>query len=82
MFSSVRATAAEKAAARPGDQIVTPADVIMDRAFTVEGAPAEVWPWLAQLARAGPGGYLPRSAERFLPRGGGRRGRSGRPGRS
>jgi hypothetical protein len=68
MFSGVSASPAERAVARPGDQIVDPADVVMDRAFTVEGAPAEVWPWLAQLGKGRAGWYLPRRAERFVPR--------------
>lgn len=66
MFSGVRATAAEKAISRPGDDIVSPADVVMDRAFTVAGAPETVWPWLAQLGKRRAGWYLPRTVERLL----------------
>ena len=68
MFSSVAASPAERAAPRPGDQIVAPADVVMDRAFTVAAPPAAVWPWLAQLGKGRAGWYLPRRLERFLPR--------------
>jgi hypothetical protein len=31
--------------------------------------PDEVWPWLVQLGKGRAGWYLPRSVERFLPRG-------------
>jgi len=68
MFASVAATAAEKQARRPGDDLVDPADVIMDRAFTVPAPPEQVWPWLAQLGKRRAGWYLPARTERFLPR--------------
>ena len=69
MFASVKATPAERAAARPGDDLVSPADVIMDRAITLPGSPALVWPWLLQLGKQRAGWYLPRRVERFLPPG-------------
>ena len=65
---SVAASAAEKAAARPGDAIVARADVVMDRAFTVDGAVEAVWPWLVQLGKRRAGWYLPGRVERLLPR--------------
>ncbi|HEV2634577.1 MAG TPA: hypothetical protein VGX23_05490 [Actinocrinis sp.] len=68
VFENVQATAAERAAARPGDESVRPADVVMDRAFTVPGDSAQVWPWIAQLGKARAGWYLPRRVERALPR--------------
>ncbi|MBE7196000.1 MAG: hypothetical protein INR66_26415 [Gordonia polyisoprenivorans] len=68
MFDAVRATDSERRAARPGDEIVAPADVVMDRAFTVAATPAAVWPWLVQLGKQRAGWYLPRSIERMLPR--------------
>ncbi len=58
----------EVAAARPGDDLVSPADVVMDRGFTLPAPPAEVWPWLVQLGKRRAGWYLPRSVERFVPR--------------
>ncbi len=67
VFASVAATADEIAAPRPGDGIVDPADVVMDRAFTVDASPDVVWPWLAQLGKRRAGWYLPRSVERLLP---------------
>lgn len=68
MFGRVDATAAERAASRPGDDLVEPADVVMDRAFTVPGSPATVWPWIVQLGKRRAGWYLPRRVERVLPR--------------
>ncbi len=52
----------------PGDDLVSYADSVMDRAFSVSAAPAEVWPWLLQLGKRRAGWYLPRKAERLLPR--------------
>ena len=68
MFASVAATEAEKRVQRPGDDLVDPADVVMDRAFTVPGLPEQVWPWLVQLGKQRAGWYLPARAERLLPR--------------
>jgi len=67
MLGSVAASDAEKNASRPGDALVEPADVVMDRAFTVEAPPEAVWPWLVQLGKRRAGWYLPRAIERFLP---------------
>jgi hypothetical protein len=65
--TAVRATPAEVARALPGDGVVPNADVVMDRAFTLETPPAEVWPWLVQLGKKRGGWYFPRRVERFLP---------------
>ncbi len=65
-FAAVRATAAEVAAPRAGDELVA-ADVVMDRAFTLAAQPEVVWPWLVQLGKKRAGWYLPRSIERFIP---------------
>ncbi len=51
----------------PGDEVVSPADVVMDRAFTVPTPPAELWPWLVQVGKRRAGWYLPRTVERFVP---------------
>jgi hypothetical protein len=64
----VRASPAEIAAARPGDDLLPAPDVVMDRAFTVAAPPAAVWPWIAQLGKGRAGWYLPRRLERLLPR--------------
>ncbi|MBO1755117.1 hypothetical protein [Allobranchiibius sp. CTAmp26] len=69
MFASTTATDAERAVPRPGDDLVAPADVTMDRAFTLDAPPQIVWPWLVQLGKARAGWYLPRSVERFVPPG-------------
>jgi hypothetical protein len=66
MFRMIRASALECAEIRPGDEIVAAADVVMDRAFTVPGAPDVVWPWLVQLGKRRAGWYLPRRVEHFL----------------
>ena len=68
MFAHVAASQAERARARPGEALVEPADVVMDRALTVQAPPEEVWPWLVQLGKGRAGWYLPRAVERFLPR--------------
>ena len=65
----VGATPAEAARPLPGDDVVPDADVVMDRAFTLDAAPAEVWPWLLQLGKQRAGWYLPGPVERLLPAG-------------
>lgn len=69
MFAKISASERERAIPRPGDDIVTPADVVMDRAFTLDAPPATVWPWLAQLGKRRAGWYLPRAIERLIPAG-------------
>lgn len=68
MFASVSATADERRTARPGDTLVSPADVVMDRAFTLDAPPEAVWPWIVQLGKHRAGWYLPYRVERLLPR--------------
>src|SRR5579875_2173308 len=67
MFRSVEASPAERAAGRPGDGLVDPASVVMDRAFTLRAPREAVWPWLVQLGKGRAGWYLPRAIERFMP---------------
>lgn len=75
VFDDVRPTEAELSAALPGDNLVEPAEpadpaeVVMDRAFSLAAPPAEVWPWLVQLGKKRAGWYLPRSIERLVPPG-------------
>lgn len=69
VFTRVTATPEEVASPRAGDAIVERADVIMDRAFTVDATPEVVWPWLVQLGKRRAGWYLPRAVERFIPPG-------------
>lgn len=68
MFSSVSANSAERAQPRAGDELLPRADVVMDRAFSVDARPETVWPWLLQLGKRRAGWYLPRPLERVLPR--------------
>jgi hypothetical protein len=67
MFTSVKASPAERNTGRPGDTLVEPADVVMDRAFTLEASHEAVWPWLVQLGKGRAGWYLPGAIERLLP---------------
>ncbi len=67
VVTTVRPTAAERSAALPGDDLVSPADVVMDRAFTVPAPPEAVWPWLVQLGKRRAGWYLPAAVERLVP---------------
>lgn len=62
-----RPTAAERASSLPGDDVVAPADVVMDRAFTLQVPPDAVWPWIVQLGKRRAGWYLPAAVERFVP---------------
>lgn len=66
-FAAVRPTAAERAAALPGDKLVPDPDVVMDRAFDLPAPPATVWPWFVQLGKQRAGWYLPRTIERLVP---------------
>ena len=66
-FAGITATPAEVGAVHPGDDLVEPADVVMDRAFTLRQPPEVVWPWLVQLGKQRAGWYLPRRVERLVP---------------
>lgn len=67
MFESVAATAEEREASHPGDELIPRPDVVMDTAFGVDAPPEQVWPWIVQLGKARAGWYLPRRIERFVP---------------
>jgi hypothetical protein len=67
VFAVIAATAAERSASLPGDQIVARPDVVMDRGFCLPAPPQAVWPWIVQLGKARSGWYLPRRAERWIP---------------
>ena len=67
-FAAIAATPEEVARELPGDDVVRPADVVMDRAFTLPGSPTDVWPWFVQLGKARAGWYLTRAVERAIPR--------------
>jgi hypothetical protein len=66
-LARVRPTPVERAAPLPGDELVAPADVVMDRAFSLAAPPDAVWPWLVQLGKERAGWYLPRPVERLVP---------------
>ncbi|MCZ4500328.1 MAG: hypothetical protein JWQ74_2883 [Marmoricola sp.] len=68
MFAATDVTEAERAAARPGDDVIANPDVVMDRAVDVDVEPDVVWPWLVQLGKRRSGWYLTRSVERLVPR--------------
>jgi len=67
LFPAVAPTAAERAAARPGDEFVARPDVVMDRGFSLPAPPQAVWPWIVQLGKERAGWYLPAWAERWVP---------------
>jgi hypothetical protein len=67
LFPAVAPTAAERAAALPGDEFVRRPDVVMDRAFSLPAPPQAVWPWVVQLGKERAGWYLPGWAERWVP---------------
>ena len=52
----------------PGDDLVAGDAVVMDRAFTLDATPEQVWPWIVQLGKKRAGWYLPRGVERVVPR--------------
>jgi hypothetical protein len=53
-------TKAERALPLPGDDIVANPSVVTDHAITIDGAPADVWPWLVQVGWGRGGWYTPR----------------------
>lgn len=60
-------SAAERARALPGDDVVPGAAVVIDRATTLAATPEQVWPWIVQLGKDRGGWYLPGWHERVLP---------------
>ncbi len=67
-FTGIRPTDEEIARQLPGDDLVPSPDVVMDRAFTLPGAAADVWPWFLQLGKRRAGWYLTTALERAVPR--------------
>lgn len=51
------ATASETRMALPGDELLPAARIQADRACTIQAAPADVWPWIAQLGQDKAGFY-------------------------
>ena len=67
-FAGISPTAEEVARELPGDEVVPDAMVVMDRAFTLRGSAADVWPWFVQLGKRRAGWYLTGAVERAIPR--------------
>ena len=55
-------------AGAPGDGLVPEANMAFDRSRLIAAPPEAIWPWLVQLGKQRAGWYLPRAAERFVPR--------------
>jgi hypothetical protein len=68
IFAAIEVTQAERAASRPGDEVIAHPDVVMDRAVDVPVSAEVVWPWLVQLGKNRSGWYLTRGVERLIPR--------------
>ena len=67
-FAGIAPTPEEVARELPGDDVVPDAALVMDRAFTLPGSPAAVWPWFVQLGKRRAGWYLTSAVERAIPR--------------
>ena len=67
-FAGIAPTPEEVARELPGDDLVPDAALVMDRAFTLPGSPADVWPWFVQLGKRRAGWYLTSAVERAIPR--------------
>ena len=67
-FAGIRPSPEEVARELPGDELVPGAAVVMDRAFTLRGSAADVWPWFVQLGKRRAGWYLTSTVERVIPR--------------
>jgi hypothetical protein len=59
-------TRAERAAALPGDDVVTRPHFVTDHAITVDAPPRAIWPWLAQMGWHRGGWYTARWVDRLL----------------
>ena len=63
---SAGSTAAERAAAVPGDEVVARPDLTTDHAVDVDAPAAAVWPWLTQMGWHRGGWYTPRWVDVLL----------------
>ena len=59
-------TAAERAAALPGDDLVPNPQMITNHAITIEAPAERIWPWLSQMGWHLGGYYTPAWVDRFL----------------
>ena len=65
MFATVAVNAAEQREPRPGDELVSPAGLVMDRGVHAPRPSADRV--AVHLGKRGAGWYLPRRLERFVP---------------
>jgi hypothetical protein len=63
---SYGSTAAERAAALPGDETVAAPTSVTDHAVTIDAPPSCVWPWLLQMGWHRGGWYTARWVDRLL----------------
>ena len=56
-FAQVRATDAERARSMPGDEQIPQAIDTLTHGVTIQRAPSDVWPWLAQMGAGKRGGW-------------------------
>ncbi len=61
--------AEEVAQTLPGDDLVTGASHVIDRAATIPAPAESIWPWLVQMGKQRAGWYFPRWVEIVIPRG-------------
>lgn len=59
-------TAAERARALPGDELIRSPSLVTNHAATLPAPPEEVWPWLTQVGWHRGGWYTPRWVDRLL----------------
>ncbi|HET7763269.1 MAG TPA: hypothetical protein VFL46_12970 [Phycicoccus sp.] len=59
-------TAAERARALPGDELIRSPSLVTNHAATLPAPPEEVWPWLNQVGWHRGGWYTPRWVDRLL----------------
>lgn len=59
-------TSEERRRALPGDEIVSPAELVTDHAITIDAPPEQVWPWLLQVGWGRAGWYTYRWVDRLL----------------
>lgn len=59
-------TAAERARALPGDELIDDPSLVTNHAATLGAPPARVWPWLTQMGWHRGGWYTPRWVDRLL----------------
>ena len=57
VLGPVRATNDERRGRLPGDELVAAAVGAFTHAITIDGAPGDVWPWLAQMGAGTRGGW-------------------------